>query len=92
MTSKFIGRTGVERFPSCSHCDNPCEHEQYEVSHAFKGKERITKTYCSLECLKEEMGIEEYITQQVESRTRAEFNWLHKQICPACRRRIIKAV
>ena len=42
--------------------------------------------------MREEMGVEEYITQQVESRTRQEFNWLHKQICPACRRRIIKAV
>jgi len=92
MTSKFIGRTGVQRFPACSHCANPCDRELYEVSHSFKGKERLTKHYCSLECMREEMGVEEHIVQEVGSRTRQEYNWLHKQICPSCRRRIIKAV
>ena len=92
MTSKFIGRTGLARQPDCSHCAKPCEHEQYEVSHSFTNQEPKMKIYCSLECMREEMGIEEHIVQEVESRTRQEYNWLHKRICPACRRRIISAV
>lgn len=92
MTSKFIGRTGLTRYPECSHCRLPCKHEQYEVSHTFSSKETTVRIYCCLECMKEDMGIEEHIVQVVEDRTRQEFNWLHKQVCPACRRRIIKSV
>jgi hypothetical protein len=92
MTSKFLGRTGIRRYPDCSFCSKPCEHEQYEVSHSFTNKEPETKHFCSLTCLRDAMGIEEHIVQEVESRTRQEFNWLHKQVCPSCRRRIISVV
>jgi hypothetical protein len=33
--------------------------------------------------------LRDVINQEVDKQVRIEFNFLHKQICPACRRRII---
>jgi hypothetical protein len=89
MTSKFIGRTKVRRVPRCSFCDNLCLGEQLEFTHKFSDGGSATKILCSMECLLEEMGLNDYITKEVERRTRREHNWLHKQVCPRCRARII---
>jgi hypothetical protein len=40
----------------------------------------------------DDLGVTEHITEEVEKKAREEFNFLHKQICPSCRRRILKSV
>ena len=96
MTSKFLGKTGALRHPYCGHCDLPCKSEQYEFTHTFVGaggeKEKAIKLYCSIECMREDMGINEHILYEVETRTKKELNWLHKQVCPSCTRRITSVI
>lgn len=48
--------------------------------------------FCPESSCMEEFFIERYrdsINKEVEKQVRVEFNFLHKQVCPACRWRII---
>jgi hypothetical protein len=108
MKSKFLGRTDIPKKEVCQHCALPCKNEVYSVTHSFSSTKGVTTKFCSIECLREEMGVEEYIASEVEARAkteaeavtsekveeevagrvRKEFNFLHKLVCPSCRRRI----
>jgi hypothetical protein len=52
-----------------------------------QGKNKHTIEYCSSDCMIEHL-YDEQIREEIDREVRKEFNWLHKQICPACRRRI----
>lgn len=72
----------------CYHCDLPAEREHIRLTHRFLGEaDDVDLDFCSGDCLKEFL-YDESIRDEIERRVKEEHNWLHKQICPACRRRI----
>ena len=74
----------VER---CLHCKFPIKKERVTLSYQREDVEQ-TNLFCSPDCMVEYLW-DEKIRNEIDREVRKEMNWLHKQICPACRRRII---
>jgi len=79
-----VGRSGVVR---CDHCGKVVQGLPDIVR--IGDKERH---FCSEASCMEEFFVERFrdsINGEVEKQVREEFNFLHKQVCPACRHRFI---
>ena len=71
----------------CDHCRTLCEDEVYRFSHEYPGEPvDASLTFCSMECVYEHFDVVPY--SRSEEEVKKEANLLHKQVCPACRRRI----
>lgn len=59
------------------------------MTHRFVGQRVDTElNFCSGDCLKDHFW-DEGIRDEINKELSTEKNWLYKQICPACRNRII---
>lgn len=71
----------------CGHCQLPIKKERIRLAHFFEGKKSVELNFCGGDCMKDylyDSDIHDEINQAVEK----EKAWLHKQVCPACKRRI----
>ena len=67
---------------TCDFCHLPKKH----VVTLTKGAK--TKHYCSQECFEEAEGVATRIHDEVRKQVKEELLFLHKKICPNCKRRL----
>lgn len=81
----------MKRIRKCAHCSSIIEKESVTLEYRLE-KETYDyvrkKVYCSANCMVEAL-YDERIRDEIDREVRKELNWLHKQICTACRRRIM---
>lgn len=70
----------------CLHCRQPIKKERVTLSYQ-RGDVAQTDLFCSSDCMTEYLW-DEAIHERIDREVRKEINFLHKQICPSCRRRI----
>lgn len=75
----------------CDHCRLVCSEEVLRFTHEYVGEPPdASLVFCCVECMHEHFDMVPASTAEEE--TRKEANRLHKQVCPACRRRIRERV
>lgn len=80
-------RVGRSEAFQCDHCGKVIQGLPDLVRIGDKLRHFCPEAPCMEEFFVERLR--DIINQEVEKQVRIEFNWLHSQICPACRRRII---
>jgi len=81
----------MKHVKKCAHCSLVIKNETVTLEYRRKEEtyDRVHKrVYCSADCMVEAL-YDERIRDEIDLEVRKELNWLHKQICPSCRRRIM---
>jgi hypothetical protein len=83
---KIPSKTGVL---ICHHCQLPIKNEYVRLTHGQQKDSTpdVDIYFCNGDCLAEHFWDERY-AERLETEVKKEKNWLYKQVCPACRRRI----
>lgn len=82
-------RVALAELPSllpthCQHCQEEIGDERVTlVTH----RDGLAQTFCDMNCLVEFMW-DEKIKDEIDLAVRRETNWLHKNVCPACKQRL----
>ena len=72
----------------CHHCEKPVRGSYVRLTHeSGRGPPDVEMLFCDGDCMREHFWDEE-ITEEIDKKVQEERNWVHKQVCPACRRRI----
>jgi hypothetical protein len=81
----------LRRSVFCDQCHADLDPRKVEVSMAYRpptpNSFKKEVDFCSWDCF-QLYFFDEAIQKEIDRKVRREFNWLHKQICPACVRRI----
>lgn len=83
-------RSALERLSEllpvrCRHCSK--EVGPHRVTLIRHGEESHLVTFCDADCMAEFLWDTE-IKDEIDRQVRKELNWLHKNVCPACKRRL----
>lgn len=73
----------------CHHCALPIRDEYVRLIHGQRSQSvpDVELYFCNADCMAEHFW-EERFQEELDAQVSKEKNWLYKQVCPACRRRI----
>lgn len=85
-----MGRPTMKNAEICDSCGAQITSEKYEETRYLEDGTVEREVYCSYECELESHQLS--VEAAAEELGKREINEIHRQVCPACRRRFLKRI